>query len=130
MVEKKQSPPEPANLTTTDCDITILGIKRNVLKISPHCWKRNEEFRDSKKKIIQENLNQYLLDKKVIRDLVQQIREEYIWFEGISKKWPAWKYYGHDGLVDKRNNLSYLMIFLLDDDNPEIIGVITVYPPK
>jgi len=69
-----------------------------------------------------------LLDKKIIRDLVQQIREEYIWFEGINSEQPNWRYYGHDELEDKRNGLNYLMIFFLDDDNPEIIGVITVYP--
>lgn len=64
----------------------------------------------------------------MIRDLVQQIREEDIWFEGINSKWPAWKYYGHDGLEDKRNGLNYLMIFFLDDNNPELLGVITIYP--
>jgi len=49
MFEKKQAPPEPANLTTTDCNVAILGIRRTILKISSHCWERNEEFQNSKK---------------------------------------------------------------------------------
>ena len=124
----EKPPQEPANTITTDCDITILGIRRTVLKISPHCWKRNEELRASKKTKVSQNLDQYLLDKKVIRDLVHQIREEDIWLEGINAKRPSWKYYGHSELVDKRNGLNYLIIFFLDDNVPEIIGVITVYP--
>ena len=28
----------------------------------------------------------------------------------------------------KRNDTDYLIIFFLDDNNPELIGVITVYP--
>jgi hypothetical protein len=76
MTKKKPAPPEPDNIITTDCDITILGNRKTILKISPHFLKRNEEFRDSKKEKVRKNLAQYLLDKKVIRDLVQQISEE------------------------------------------------------
>jgi len=77
MVKKEQIPlSEPANTITIDCDIAILSIRRTTLKISPHCWKRNEDFRKSKKEKIRKNLDRYLLDKKVIGDLVQQIREE------------------------------------------------------
>lgn len=50
--------------------------------------------------------------------------------EGTYPDWPAWKYYGCDSVEDKRNGLNYLMIFFLDDDNPELIGVITVYPSE
>jgi len=35
----------------------MLGIRRTVLKISPHFLKRNEEFKASKKAKIKENLN-------------------------------------------------------------------------
>lgn len=128
MSEKNQSPPEPTNLTITYCGLTILDIRRVVLKISLHCWERNKEFQNSKKEKVRKNLDQYLLDEKVIRDLVQQISEEYIWFEGVNSNWPSWKYYGCNELIDRRNNLNYLMIFFLDDNNPELIGVITVYP--
>ena len=75
MVAKKQ-PPEPINTITTNCNVLIRGLRRTVLKISPHCWKRNEEFRQSKKKKIKENLENYLLGEKVIKDLVQQISED------------------------------------------------------
>ncbi|CAG8846400.1 16309_t:CDS:2, partial [Racocetra persica] len=47
---------------------------------------------------------------------------------GVNIDWPAWKYYGHDELIDKRSGLNYLMIFFLDDNNSEVIGVLTVYP--
>ena len=128
MVEKKQPPSETTNNITYDCDIKIFEFRRTILKISPHCWKRNEEFQASKKKKIKENLDQYLLDKKVIKDFVQQLRDEDIWFESINSDWPAWKYYGCQAVIDKRNGLNYRIIFLLDDNNPEILGVITVYP--
>jgi hypothetical protein len=49
-------------------------------------------------------------------------------FEGTNSDWPAWKYYAYEPVIDKRNNLSYRIVFFLDDNNPEIIGVITVYP--
>ncbi len=88
MVAKKQ-PPEPINTITTDCNVLIHGIRRKILKISPHCWKRNEEFRQSKKKKIKENLENYLLSEKVIKDLVQQISEDGIWFEGVNSDWSA-----------------------------------------
>jgi hypothetical protein len=54
----KQPPQEPANTITGECDIIMLGIRRTVLKISPHFQKRNEEFRASKKAKIKENLSQ------------------------------------------------------------------------
>lgn len=76
MAIKKEPPIEPINTTTTNCKIVIFGIHRTVLKISPHCWKRNEEFRQSKKKKVRESLNQYLLSKKEIKELVQQINEK------------------------------------------------------
>ena len=72
----KKSPPEPINTITTGCDVIIFDIRRMVLKISPHYWKRNEEFRQSKKKKVRENLIQYLLSKKEIKDLVQQINDK------------------------------------------------------
>lgn len=75
MVAKKQ-PPEPINTTTDNCNVLIHGIRRTVLKISPHCWKRNEEFRQSKKKKIRDHLEKYLLNERVIKDLVQQISED------------------------------------------------------
>ncbi|MCE8163466.1 MAG: hypothetical protein I3273_05500 [Candidatus Moeniiplasma glomeromycotorum] len=108
MAIKKEPPIEPINTTTTNCKIVIFGIHRTVLKISPHCWKRNEEFRQSKKKKVRESLNQYLLSKKEIKELVQQINEKEVWFEGINTDWPAWKYYGYKGAIDKRNGLVYL----------------------
>ncbi|CAH1755901.1 1415_t:CDS:10 [Entrophospora sp. SA101] len=66
-----------------ECDVVIFGIRRTILKISPHLQKRNEEFHQSKKKKFRENLSQYLLDDKVIKDFVQQLREEEVWFEGF-----------------------------------------------
>ena len=60
MTEKKP-PQEPINTIIADCDIEILGIKRKVLKISPHFEKRNEEFRASKKAKIKNNLNQMII---------------------------------------------------------------------
>ena len=72
-----KSPPfEPINTITIDCDIRLFNNHRTILKISPHCWKRNEEFRASKKKKVKDNLTNYLLNDKVIRDLVHQITEE------------------------------------------------------
>jgi hypothetical protein len=38
------------------------------------------------------------------------------------------KYYGYQPVIDKRNSMSYRIIWLHDDHNPEIIGVMTVYP--
>lgn len=84
MIGKKPSQ-EPANTTTTDCDITILGIKRTILKISPHYQKRNEEFRHSRKKKIRENLDKYLLNDKVIKNFVQQLHEKEPEDEGVNK---------------------------------------------
>ena len=52
----KKPSQEPANAITTKCDIEMLGVRRTVLKISPHFLKRNEEFRDSKKIKIKKNL--------------------------------------------------------------------------
>ncbi|CAJ0866271.1 13983_t:CDS:10, partial [Entrophospora sp. SA101] len=79
-----ENPPrEPINTTTHECDVVIFGIRRTILKISPHLQKRNEEFHQSKKKKFRENLSQYLLDDKVIKDFVQQLREEEVWFEGF-----------------------------------------------
>ena len=76
MVAQKQPPTEPINTTTTECKVVIFGIPRTVLKISPHCWKRNKEFQQSKKKKVREHLDQYLLSEKEIRELVQQIDEK------------------------------------------------------
>ena len=121
-------PQEPANTTADKCNIKILGIRRKILKISPHCWKRNEEFRQSKKKKIRENLEKWLLDDKVIKDFIQQLDNKKVRKEGINNDWPAWKYYSYEPVVDKRNGMIYLIIFFLDDNNPETIGVITVYP--
>jgi hypothetical protein len=81
----KKPPQEPANTITTDCDIEMLGIRRTVLKISPHYLKRNEEFRTSKKKKIRENLNNWLLDEKIIKDFVQQLDKKEPEEEGIDK---------------------------------------------
>ena len=124
----KKSPPQSVNTATIECDIVIFGIRRTVLKISSHCWKRNEEFRTSKKVKVKENLANWLLNDKIIQGLVQQISEKEVWFEGVNPDWPPWKYYGYKGAIDKRNGLVYLLIFFLDDNNLELIGVITVYP--
>ncbi|CAI2177389.1 3978_t:CDS:10 [Funneliformis geosporum] len=72
----KKPPQEPINTTIYKCNIIIFGIKKTVLKISPHYQKRNEEFYQSKKKRIKENLNQYLLDDNIIKDFVQQLNNE------------------------------------------------------
>ena len=76
---------EPTNTITTDCDIEMLGIRRTVLKISPHLFKRNEEFRASKKVKIKGNLENYLLDKKVVRDFIQQLDKKEPEEEGVDK---------------------------------------------
>ena len=123
----KKPPQEPINTTTHECNIIIFGIKRTVLKISPHYQKRNEEFHESKKKRIKENLNQYLLGDNLIKDFVQQLNNEKPEAEGINVDWPAWKYFGYEPVIDKRNGMAYRIIFFLDDDNPELIGVISVY---
>ena len=68
--------PPSTNTITYQCEIVIFGVKRIILKISPHYQKRNEEFRASKKIKVKENLTNYLLDDKVIRDFIQQLREE------------------------------------------------------
>jgi hypothetical protein len=72
----KKPPREPNKTITTDCDIIILGIRRTILKISPHFQKRDEEFRASKKTKIKENLDQYLLSEKEIKEFVQQLHEK------------------------------------------------------
>lgn len=72
----KNQPPESANTITTDCNVLVHDVRRTVLKISPHCWKRNGEFRQSKKKKVRDHLEKYLLNEKVIKDLVQQISED------------------------------------------------------
>jgi len=125
---KQKQPSEPTNTTTCNCEAVIFDVQRTILKISPHCWERNEEFKVSKKKKVKENLNKWLLDAEVIKDFVQQIVAKKSWSEGANINWPAWKYYGYEPAIDKRNDMAYRIIFFLDDNNPEIIGVITVYP--
>ena len=124
----KKPPQEPINTTTGKCDILMLGIRRTVLKISPHCWKRNLEFQASKKTKIRNNLNQWLLDKEVIKDFVQQLHEKEPEDEGVHKEWKNLKYYGYQPVIDKRNGMVYRIIWVHDDYNPEIIGIMTVYP--
>ena len=124
----KKPPQEPTNTITIDCDIEMLGICRTVLKISPHCWKRNEEFRASKKTKIKENLSQWLLDDQVIKDFVQQLDKKEPEEEGVDKVWKNLKYYGYQPVIDGRNDMAYRIIWLHDDYHPEIIGIITVYP--
>ena len=82
-MDTKQPPKEPIGVITINCNKTILGIRRTVLKISPHYQKRNEEFRTSKKKKIKENLKQWLLDEKVIKSFIQQINDNKIRKEGV-----------------------------------------------
>ena len=124
----KKSPQEPANTITIDCDIEMLGIRRTVLKISPHLFKRNEEFRASKKTKIKENLSQWLLDDQIIKDFVQQLDKKEPEEEGVDKVWKNLKYYGYQPVIDWRNGMTYRIIWLHDDYHPEIIGIITVYP--
>ena len=82
----KKPPQEPVNTITGECDIIMLSIRRTVLKISPHCWKRNAEFQASKKVKVKDNLNQWLLDKEVIKDFVQQLHEKEPQDEGVHKE--------------------------------------------
>jgi|GEM_PF-4142860 len=81
----KNLPQEPINTITIDCDIEMLGIHRTVLKISPHFLKRNEEFRASKKVKVKENLANWLLDKEVIKNFVQQLDKKEPEEEGMDK---------------------------------------------
>lgn len=127
MTEKK-SPQEPANTITIDCDIEMLGIRRTVLKISPHLFKRNEELQASKKAKIKENLSKWLLDDQVIKNFVQQLDKKEPEEEGVDKVWKNLKYYGYQPVIDWRNGMAYRIIWLHDDYHPEIIGIITVYP--
>jgi hypothetical protein len=85
MIERKLSR-EPDKTITEECDIVILGIKRTVLKISPHYLKRNKEFQASKKAKIKQNLDQYLLSKKEIKDFVQQLHNKEPEEEGVDKE--------------------------------------------
>ena len=124
----KKPPQEPVNTITIDCDIIMLGIRRTVLKISPHFLKRNEEFKASKKAKIKENLNKWLLDEKVIKNFVQQLDQKEPEEEGVDKVWKNLKYYGYQPVIDWRNETEYRIIWLHDDYNPELIGIITVYP--
>jgi hypothetical protein len=57
-MDTKQPPKEPVGTIAIGCNKIILGFRRTVLKISPHYQKRNDEFRQSKKKKIKENLSQ------------------------------------------------------------------------
>jgi hypothetical protein len=84
MTEKKPLQ-EPANTKTTNCNITILGIKRTILKITPHYQKRNKEFRNSRKQKIKENLDKYLLDDEIIKEFVRQLHEKEPEDEGVNK---------------------------------------------
>lgn len=127
-MKAEKHPQEPENTITTDCNITMLGIRRNILKISPYCWKRNEEFLNSKKTKIKDNLKQWLLDKEIIKNFVQQLDGKEPEDEGIDKHWKNLNYYGYQPVNDKRNDMNYRIIWLHDDYNPEIIGIITVYP--
>ena len=129
MVEKKP-PHEPTNTTTHNCNLVIFNVRRTVLKISPHYWKRNEEFRSSKKKKIKENLEQYLLNDQIIKDLVRQLHLENPLFEVVNSDWPSWKYYAYEPVVDKRNGMDYRILIFLDDNFSELVGVVTVYPSK
>ena len=130
MVEKK--PQEPDNPITDNykCDITILGIRRTILKFNdwPHIELHNKEFRRSKKKKIKENLDQYLLTPDIIKDFVHQIHEEDMWFERVSSESPTRKVYGCYPITDKRNGKNFLIVFSLDDELSEFIEVITVFP--
>ena len=90
----KKPPQEPVNTITTNCDITMFGIRRTILKISPHFLKRNDEFRISKKAKIKENLAQWLLDKEVIKDFVQQLDKKEPEEEGVDKIWKNLKKFG------------------------------------
>jgi len=129
MVTKKP-PKEPDNPITDKCDVIIHGIRRTILKINDwsHIELHNEEFRNSKKKKIKENLDQYLLTPDVIKDFVQQIREEDMWFERVSSELPTRKVYGCYPITDKRNGKDFLIIFSLDDELSEFIEVITAFP--
>ena len=114
---------------TTDCDIVMLGVRRTTSKIDwPHIEKRNKEFRTSKKTKVKENLTNWLLDKKTIKDFIRQLDQKEPEEEGIDKVRKNIKYYGYQPVVDWRNGLKYRIIWLHDDYNSEIIGVITVYP--
>lgn len=124
----KKSAQEPANTIAIDCDIEMLGIRRTFLKISSHFLKRNQEFRASKKTKIKENLANWLLDNKVIKDFVQQLDKKEPEEEGVDKVWKNLKYYGYQPVIDWRNGMKYRIVWLHDDYNPEIIGIITVYP--
>ena len=77
---------------------------------------------------VRENLEQYLLNSNIIKDFVQQLEKKPLRSEGVKKGWPNWKYFGYDKVVDRRNGMNYRILIFLDDDNPEIIGVLTVYP--
>ena len=69
-----------------------------------------------------------MLDSEIIKDFVQQLERKQLKNEGVKKAWPSWKYLAYDEVFDKRNGMNYRILILLDDNNPEIIGVITVYP--
>ena len=128
---KKKRPKEPNNPITDKCDVIIRGIRRTDLKIDwSHIDEHNEEFRNSKKKKVKENLNQWLLDKEVIKDFVQQLEGKKLRDEGVHKDWPHWKYYGYDKVIDKRNGKKYRILIFLDDECPNFVRVVTVYPPK
>ncbi|CAI2186707.1 4790_t:CDS:2 [Funneliformis geosporum] len=77
------------SITKDNNQHVIFGLLRTVLKISPHCWKRNEEFQASKKAKVKENLANWLLDKEVIKNLIQQLKEKEVWFEGVNANCPA-----------------------------------------
>ena len=135
MSKMKNKPPTPDNVVEDKkCDVWINKQRRTRLAISHDYEDQNEKYRKglTRRRIIltDKELVERLITDELIEDvLIPQLNGKELRHHSVNRHWDTWKYYAFSPVYDKRNK-PYRLVWFLDDDDPEFLGVIDCYRVK
>ena len=135
MSETKNKPLTPANVVEgKSCDVLINKQQRTKLAISRDYEDQNEKYKKglTKRGIVltdKELAERLITDELIEKVLIPQLNGKELRHHSVHHHWNVWKYYAFSPVYDRRNK-PYKIVWFLDDDDPEFLGIVDCYRVK
>lgn len=135
MSEMKNKPPTPANVVEgKSCDVLINKQRCTKLAISHDYENQNEKYKKGliKRGIVltdEELAERLITDELIEKVLISQLNGRELRHHSVHHQWEAWKYYAFSPVYDKRDK-PYKLVWFLDDDDSEFLGIVDCYRVK
>jgi len=132
MSEIKKQPSTPANVATgKTCEVIINSQRRTRLAISHDYEDQNEKYKKGLAKrgiklTPQELAERLITDELIEKVFIPQLNGKELRHHSIHRHWDDWKYYAFSPVYDKRGK-EYRIVWFLDDNDPEFLGIVDCY---